>query len=60
MDVNTAWHEMWDCVEKRDLDGAAEIARNIKRWLSNGGFVPDGHSVRELRSECNAIIDKAG
>jgi len=60
MDVNTAISEMNDCVDRKDYDEAAEFARNIKRWVCMGGFVPAGYSKKSLRAECNKVIDLAG
>lgn len=60
MDVSAAYSEMNDCIDRGDLDEAAEYARNIKRWLCSGGFVPAGWNAREVRAECNNVIDRAG
>lgn len=59
MDISAAIADMLDCVDRSDFVEAAECARNIKRWLYGGGFVPAGWTAKTLRAVCNVVIDKA-
>jgi hypothetical protein len=59
MDVSAAYADMNDYVTLGDYESAAEIARNIKRWVRAGGFVPAGHNTRSIYAECNKVIELA-
>lgn len=63
MDPDAAFYELSEDVQHNEWDEAKETARNLRRWLENGGFAPKitGHESFDrlcARAACNAVLER--
>lgn len=46
MDPEKALRDFIDAIDRGDTDDAIYCARDLERWIQNGGFLPRGYHER--------------